>query len=537
MENSVIDKIVTEKDKGSYQILEVSYTTHRSEKKTIIRRDHLHTSLLISFFQTPTDAEVAAIVKSFKFLERPSRLSDIPRMMWIVIDMVWRSIIVALTFTSKPLLSTLGYFILNKNNENDKQAAFGIYLMLEIILHYSFCLGISLKMSLSASQSIGRGDDYTQSKKFFTQATLMYVIYLLLVYMPFMAFSRQLLTASGMTQFVADGYYDIAWKALLGDFFVCIQMFLMEFCYSQMIESIFAALTWINLIASGGLILVLDFKYGYSFDGWIIGKTAFYMLNSIAFFVIYMTQTHKDSRGFCSLTAAMKSFNEFVFEGITYWIGNVTEWMSWESSTFFVGLTRDTTQMAALVSLMNIPYIMCDIGSGFLTIGRTRVNYLLGAGLTKASKKMAALAFLSCLVPAIIFGLLLLFTKDDIALLYASNDLLEKAYLVRLIEIYSFFTIIDISYFLFVALMRGANQVLFSTLAFLFIGVGGNSSICTYLYLTNKLSSAAILLSMYSALSLALFLCVVRLFTLDWQKIKIETAECPETVLPVNELK
>ena len=530
------DRIVTEIGKGDYEILEIS-DTGNCHKNLVYSRNRSPTSLLVGFVPTPTDAEVAAIVNSLKFLQKSSKLSDIARMIWIVIDMIWRSIIVALSFTSTSLLVTFGYFILNKNNENDKQAAFGIYLMLRTILYSSFCQGLALKLSLAASQSIGRGDDYGQSKKFFTQAILMYIIFMLLVYLPFLIFSRQLLTAASMTQFIADGYYDIAWKALLGDFFVCIQMFLMEFCYSQMIESIFAALTWINLIASGGLILVLDFKYGYSFDGWIIGRMAFYMLNSIAFFMIYMTQTHKDSRGFCSLTAAMKKFSEFLLEGTSYWIGNLAEFMSWESSTFFVGLTRDTTQMAAFGSLMNILTIICDIGAGFLTIGRTRVNYLLGAGLIKASKKMAALAFLSCVAPAIIFGLLLFFSKNHIALLYSSNDLIEKGYLVRLIEIYSFFIIIELSYYLLIALMRTANQVLFSSLAYLFIGVGGNTVICTYLYHTNRLNCAAIGLSMYFSLSSAYLVCLVRMFTLDWHKIKIESADCSKIVTPDNELK
>ena len=307
------DRVASEIDKGVYDILEISNVTPQNQNPFRIR-SRLPTSVIVgSLSSAPADPEVAAIVKSLKFLERSSRLSDIPSMTWIVIDMIWRSCIVALTFSSTPLLGTFGYFILNKNNENDKQAAFGIYLMLETILHFSFCLGIALKMSLAASQSIGRGDDYSQSKKYLTQATLMYVFYMLVVYVPFLLFSRQLLISVGMTLFIADGYYDIAWKALLGDFFVCIQMFLMEFCYSQMIESIFAPLTWINLIVSVGLTLALDLNYGYSFDGWIIGRMAFYMLNSIAFFVIYMTQTHKESRGFCSLTAAMKNFNEFVF--------------------------------------------------------------------------------------------------------------------------------------------------------------------------------------------------------------------------------
>ena len=536
MLNGNTDRIVTEISKGDYEILEISDVGQR-HKNPVYSRNRATTSVLVGFVPTPTDAEVAAIVNSLMFLQRSSNLSDITRMIWIIMDIISRSIIVALTFTSTSLLATFGYFILNKNNENDKQAAFGIYLMLRTILYSSFCQGLALKMSLAASQSIGQGDDYAQSKKFFTQATLMYIFFMLLLYLPFLLFSRQLLTAASMTKFIADGYYDIAWKALLGDFFDCIQIYLVEFCYSQRIESIFAPLTWINLIVSGGLTLVLDLKYGYGFDGWIIGRTVFYMLNSIAFFVIYMTQTHKDSRGFCSLTTVKKKFREFVFEGITYWIGNVTEFMSWESSTFFVGLTHNTTQMASFGSLMNIPYIICDIGAGFLIIGRTRVNYLLGAGLTKASKKMAALAFLSCLVPAIIFGLLLLFIKDDIALLYASNDLHEKAYLVRLIEIYSFFTIIELSYYLLVALMRTANQVLFSTLAFLFIGVGGNIVICTYLYQTNRLKCTAILLSMYFSLSSAFLVCLVRLFTLDWHTIKIESADCSKIVTPDNELK
>lgn len=365
----------------------------------------------------------------------------------------------------------------------------------------------------------------------------MYVSYMLVAYLPFLYFSRELLTFIDMSTFIAKGYYDIAWKAVLGDLFDCIQMYLMEFCYSQRIESIFAPLTWINLVISVGLILLLDLRYGYSLDGWIIGRTTFYMLNSIAFFVVYITQTHKDSRGFCSLTTAMKNIREFVGDGITYSIGNMMEWISFETGIFFTGLTRDTNQIAALGSLMNLSYIMTDIGSGFLIIGRTRVNYLLGAGLTKASKKMAALALMSCIVPAIFLGLSLFFAKDYIALLYASNDLLEKENLVSLYSIYNFFTIIELSLYLLTALMRTANQVLFSSLAYLFIGVGGTTAICLYLYLTEQLNCKPIIMGMYATLASASIVCLVKLFTLNWNEIDIENADCSKLDSPADELK
>lgn len=57
------------------------------------------------------------------------------------------------------------------------------------------------------------------AKKFFTQAFLLYFMYLLLVYLPFLLFASPILMGVGLSQEIANGYVDIAYKILLSDFF------------------------------------------------------------------------------------------------------------------------------------------------------------------------------------------------------------------------------------------------------------------------------------------------------------------------------
>ena len=507
---------------SDYETLEIVLNINQMN---IQNKHRTRTSSLTGYVPYPSNSEVDNIVGSLKFLEKPSITSDLFKIALIIIDLVWRSLIIALTFTSTSLLSTFAFYILNKNNENDKQAAFGIYLMMRCLLYSSFFYGAALKMSLAASQSIGRGDDFAQSKKFLTQATLMYIFYMLIAYLPYLFFSRQVLRLLGISTFIASGYYDIAWKALLGDFFDCVQLFLMQFCCSQRIESIFSLLTWINLATSVCLILVLDLIYGLSLDGWIIGRTAFYFMNAAAFFFIYMTQTDKDSRGFCSIPVAMKNFNLFLIDGLTYWLGNMMEFISWETGVIFSTRTHDTTQIAAFGSMMNVSYIMCDTSMGFLNISRTRVNYLLGSTLPKAAKKMGVLSLVSCLVPGTVFSILLYCFKDNVSMIYASNHLEEKMYLIKLFSIYAFFMSIDIIVSLLTALMRTANLVIFSSVVFLVVAVGGNTAICSYLYQTDRLTVIAILLSMYATLASACVICTIKLFSIDWSHIELVAAD------------
>ena len=244
-----------------------------------------------------------------------------------------------------------------------------------------------------------------------SQAILMFVVYLVVVYLPFIAFSDQILRIVGLSEDISNGYYDIAWKALLGDFFDCWQIYLMQFCNSQQIESVFAPLTWINLIISVPVVIYLDRSYGLSFDAWIAGRLMFYFLCTVTFLVIYLKQTNKRSLGFCHFHEAFKGFLSFVQGSLSLWIGNVLELISWESGTYFNGLSNNASEIAAFVSMMNVVYLMFDIGSGFLISSRTRVNYLLGANMRKSTKTLLILALLNCFVTCVGLGLVLYFVK------------------------------------------------------------------------------------------------------------------------------
>ena len=262
----------------------------------------------------------------------------------------------------------------------------------------------------------------------------------------------------------------------------------------------------------------------------------FFSLNSITFLAVYYTKTHPATRGFASIKEASKGLGAFARDGLTFWISNVFEWSGWEICGYYNALSHDNNQISAFSSMMNIVYIVIDIGFGFLVVGRTRVNYLLGAGYSTAAKKVGLVSLVAVGCTSLITGTIIYLLRNPIANMYASNSEETLGYLVKMLALYRFFLAADMGYTSIATLMRSTNNVVFSTSVCIAFCIVGNFSVCWYMRKYLDIDCIDIFISMYACISIAMILCVLRLIMFDWSKIALQASSGSVLGPPANEI-
>ena len=466
------------------------------------------------------DDEIKEVINKFKYLDEPFSSAQFKRIVKDTFTLIPKSTLIGFAFSLTPLQNAVGYYIMNQKGETGLQGAFGLYTMFRALLYTAMFHGITLRMSISASQCFGKGEDMAIGKKYFTQAFMVYLLYFTFIYYPFTMLSENILVAINITEDIASDFKQIAVKCLANDFFDVIQQFIMEYCYSQNIESIFSPIGWTNFAVSIVISLVLGLTYDYGFDGWIIGRTIYYILNIIAFLFVYYTKTNKRSRGLVPLSVAMDGFGDFVGGCFSFYLGNVFEWIGWEIGIYFNALSHDNTQIAAFGAATSVVSFTYHYGLGFLVVGRTRINYLLGAGHYKSAKKIAAMIIFAGFIAATITGVLLFIFKAQIAQIYSSNNKDSLDYLVKLLTLYCVFLQVDVNYGSIITVMRSTNHVIFCAVAcfvccFIFNGTG-----CIVMLKTIDIKCTHIFMSMYVSMAIALVICLLKGFSYDWANVK-----------------
>ena len=467
------------------------------------------------------EEEIKEVINHFRYLEEPMDSNALKK---AAIDTFWfipKSTVIGLAFSLTPIQNAVGFFILNHNGETVLQGSFGVYTMFRNLLFTAFFHAIALRMSISASQCFGGGADFAVGKKYFTQAFLLFLLHFVLIYYPFITFCEEILTMVNIGEDIANGFKQIAVKCLVNDFFDVTQQFIMEYCYSQNIESVFSVIGWCNMGVSLVVTLVLSFTFDYGFDGFIIGRTFYYFLNIVAFLFIYYTKTSRRSRGFVTITEALDGFREFLVGSLGFYLGNVFEWIGWELGIYINALSHDNSQIAAFGSLVSMVAFIYHYGLGFLVVGRTRMNYLLGGGFPKAAKRVAAMIVAAACIASVFTGILLYLVRRPLANLYSSSDPDANDYLVRLLALFAIGLFLDLNYSTIVTIMRTSNHVLFCAVVSFGCCFILNGSVCVYMRANWDITCIHIFISMYTAVFLSLAICFIKGMLFDWSKVTV----------------
>lgn len=465
------------------------------------------------------EKEITDTLRMYGYLENSLECTKVSTLIKDTLMIIPRSAVVGLSFLSTNFLTGLGYFVLNRRRDYRTQAAFGIYLMLRSQLYFTVILGIVLKMTISVSQCLGQRMNTKLASKFFTQSVILWVAYLVCFYIPFILCSGFILPWIGFSTELAHDYSVMAVKNLPNDIVFAAHILLMEFCFAQNIEGIFTIMSWILLPLCFALCLVLTEVVHLGFEAWILTRFTFFLFSFIGSLWIYLTKTSRYSRGFCSWREAWQDFPEFVGEAFFFAVSNLFEWIGWDVGTYFNTINKNTNQIAAYGSASDVMTFMLDGGLGFQVIGRTTVNYLIGAGMTKAAKRFAFMVMAAALITGITIGGTIFATKKYIGQYYAGNNKEEYSIFLQLLTIYSIALNNDLLYAFLSTLMRSVNHAIFWTSTWTFFGIICNAVSCWYIRNHIGGTSSRYFGSTYAFLNLTSLIGIIKLAIFDWGQI------------------
>lgn len=431
------------------------------------------------------------------------------------------SLITALPSLIRSVVTLLGFVVLNLKKEGDTTAYFSLYRSLQTIFYTPVYQALATLLTILTSQSLSKSRASNLAKKYFTQTLIVFFTYMALFYIPFIWNLDLILPKLGIDNRVAAGVKEVTKKTLPSDLLEALSYIVIGFCNCQKIEKIFSILSWsVAIPVMVGEGLVLHFT-DMGFDSYIAARTIYQGVLFLTFIHVYVTQTLAETQGLCSLREALDGIGFFTSQSAIFCFGLILEWVGWEIGGIFTALSNDVKQIAAWGSMLSIALFTFDFSYGFVTILRTRLNFLLGAGEAVSAKEFSIKVIEATSAFAFVLGLCLFFGREAVLKLYTNQNELEYTYLSLLLVLYSFFIQADINYSILTVICRSTNHLCFSLVNFAIFALIGNIGASLYLRVKVQADCTAFFISQYSCLLVAIVVCLVKVFSYDWRKVTI----------------
>ncbi len=156
---------------------------------------------------------------------------------------------------------------------------------------------------------------------------------------------------------------------------------------------------------------------------------------------------------------AFRGLKKFAADSLVFSASVYAECLGWEISTFLVTQTKDLNQMGAYALLVNFTGIIWQIGNGFTSTSRARLNYLLGNLQKEKAKELFEVIAIGIVLMSLVFSMLVSCFRHEIAMLYANNSTQMSEVLSNLLQIYSFCLIGDFYYSFIFSIARTIEKV------------------------------------------------------------------------------
>lgn len=437
------------------------------------------------------------------------------------VNIIYTGLLNSMPRFDRSMINALAYFIMNDANENDTKAYFGLYNMYRTLFLWSFCRSLELMMSISSSQCLAQGTNRSLARKYFTNTLLIFICHICLFYIPVMYFGSQIFHLTGIDIDICQGFTIVGFKNLPADICDGLKLFVMGFCNTQKVQTVFVTITWINMIFFFGVTLSLSFYWDWGFDGWVVGKTVYQLLNLICCIYIYLKRNDKDIKGFCTIKEACKGFGSYTCHCFIFYVSSFVGWLGWEIGTVLTAMTNDLSQIAAYGSMINVASIIFDANSGFALIARTGLNLLLGAGFPKAAKRFTLKIIGTQSFVGVLFGIAMFSFRRQIADFYASNDQTQYDLIVGMLVYYSFMMQADTNDTLICMACRSVNHVYFMMIAMTICSVFMNFAVGWYIRFELNANCVPAFFGQYICMATSLSVCLAKILWYDWKKVKL----------------
>jgi Na+-driven multidrug efflux pump len=489
----------------------------------------MHKDDLLLIAQNENDASVVQfrndtaekILDEIKAVDAPYFQIPLFTKIKLFCNLIFPSILMAITHSGNTFVNTMGFYIAGKQNNTTISTAFGLTIFFNMISIYSLTQPIIEKVGISCAKSFG-SKDYDAVKEHFLRGMIMFLIYTALIHAPIIIFAENLMLAIGIIPDVAEVSAD--YQALLFpiDITRLLGEIVVTYMVSQGIESSFGVFTMTNSLIGMGVAYYFGLQKNMGVQGWMIGRATFDLLNVLSIFGVYAFRMKGNRIRRANLSKAYTGLGQYFCDVVKYTIVLYSEVIGWEISTLLCAMTNDANQIGAFSSIVNMAYIVWNIGNGFSNTARTRINYLLGQKKGKAAKNFFTIVLFGMITFALTIGVILYFGSGTIGDLYASTTPEIRAYVVQLAELYAFLTTADFLFAYMFTITRSTNLVIYNM--FLdYVFLIGFHAVVSYTLIKLKYGSCkTVLLCLDGSIYVIYVFLFAKLFSMDWDKIEFK---------------
>lgn len=424
------------------------------------------------------------------------------------------------------LLNMLGFYLSSQQESAGgiEASAFGLAIFFNSILIFGFYYSVDEKIALASSIAFG-AKRFGEVKQAFWQGVLTISLMILLYFGPVVYFSESLLVAIGITR---DNARSCAWvlqRLFPIDVFRMFNEVIMTSVLAQGISNRFGLYATLNMLVSLAAGLAAHSWWGWGLEAWILCRAVHEVIMLVMVLPPYLTRTEPLTRGKIGVAELFKGYGSFLADTGKYLLSLYTEWIGCEVAIYFTGLTHDNVQIAAHTALANFACFVMNTGIGFSTVGRTRVNVLLGKGYHKAAKNFFIIYMSGCIALGLAFSSLLLLGRSALATVYTGDNLAAGALLSKLLGVYSVFLSLDFIFPFLFTICRSTNQVTLSIVLNLALLIGYCIAMDYYLIVVRLLSCLETVTNMYLTILAIFSILLARMFRLDWREVPTDGLE------------
>lgn len=431
------------------------------------------------------------------------------------------SFFLSLSLSGNNLLNSFGFFITSlQSTDSETISAFGLTIFFTCVTIYTLTQPIIEKVGVGCSLAYSV-KDMNGVKINLYRGLLTFMVYIAFLFCPIVLFSQSILEFIGIPPSLSSLSSSLQHKLFFIDLLRLFNEFLVAFLSSQGIEAAIGRVTGPLVAGCICICYFLGVGLNWGVTGWVVGRAVFDFCNLGVLVTICWRSL--DRRVFGKVVWAdvldLKGMASFFGDVLMFTGSLYSEVIGWEMAAYMTTLTHNVDQIAAHTSLVNICYFVYNLGLGFSSSVRTRVNYLLGNGQGQSAKNffficLAGMSFVCMLLGTLIFNL-----REKIVLFYASDNEKVAFYLRKLLILYAFLVPGDFLTSFMFTVARSTNQTVYN--------IGLNVVLIIFLHCTASYyvvvhlgGSCVETVSLLYFSAIGTFVCLIwRFHSLDWNAI------------------
>lgn len=463
---------------------------------------------------------VNELLEDFKPLEEGFSSASTSHWVTSYTKLILPSLYIGISNYGYDILNLYGIYLANQTENVVIQSSFGLMIFANIVITFGIFYSIEQKVSIETSLAMGAGN-FPQAKKTFWQGFSTFVFATIFIFCPIVYQSNYIFRKIGIQEENIDLTCLYLKRLFPIEVLRMANEMVLNFSLSQGVKFNFGLFSILNCFASLGIGMLANHYFDMGINAWLVSKAANDIINSFIFFYPYFFQIEPRTRGFLSLSEIFQGYMSFLLDCGRFMLSIYSEWISSQLVFYFTMLFNDMAQIAAYSSYRNLVFLIVGTGCGFTTVGKTRLNMLLGRGYRTAAKNFFYLFLLGTIAVCFVISLALWICRFQITQIYAGNEPQVRSWFLKIISLYPLLLPLGFLFGFIISVCRSTgylNLNICLNMVILILYCLGADYVIVFIF---KWSFVELVVNYYLALVMIYLTIMVVLIKADWKTLKL----------------